>query len=200
MKSNLTEKGQRDLVLIKSALETGDTKAYTKLMQIYRDPIFFMLKEKINNEEVAKDLTIETLGKAFKKLHLYQPNFAFSTWIFTIARNNCIDYLRKNKLPTISIDKVSIHDDGSHKHFDLPSSDLNPEALVIQKQRIRILRDIVEQLKPKYRDLVKLRYFKEFSYDEISEKLELPLGTIKAQLHRAREQLFNIVSGKKESL
>ncbi len=200
MKSNLTEKGQRDLVLIKSALETGDTKAYTKLMQIYRDPIFFMLKEKINNEEVAKDLTIETLGKAFKKLHLYQPNFAFSTWIFTIARNSCIDYLRKNKLPTISIDKVSIHDDGSHKHFDLPSSDLNPEALVIQKQRIRILRDIVEQLKPKYRDLVKLRYFKEFSYDEISEKLELPLGTIKAQLHRAREQLFNIVSGKKESL
>ena len=200
MKSNLTEKGQRDLILIKSALETGDTKAYTKLMQIYRDPIFFMLKEKINNEEVAKDLTIETLGKAFKKLHLYQPNFAFSTWIFTIARNNCIDYLRKNKLPTISIDKVSIHDDGSHKHFDLPSSDLNPEALVIQKQRIRILRDIVEQLKPKYRDLVKLRYFKEFSYDEISEKLELPLGTIKAQLHRAREQLFNIVSGKKELL
>ena len=200
MKSNLTEKGQRDLVLIKSALETGDTKAYTKLMQIYRDPIFFMLKEKINNEEVAKDLTIETLGKAFKKLHLYQPNFAFSTWIFTIARNSCIDYLRKNKLPTISIDKVSIHDDGSHKHFDLPSSDLNPEALVIQKQRIRILRDIVEQLKPKYRDLVKLRYFKEFSYDEISEKLELPLGTIKAQLHRAREQLFNIVSGKKELL
>ncbi len=200
MKSNLTEKGQRDLVLIKSALETGDTKAYTKLMQIYRDPIFFMLKEKINNEEVAKDLTIETLGKAFKKLHLYQPNFAFSTWIFTIARNNCIDYLRKNKLPTVSIDKISIHDDGSHKHFDLPSSDPNPETLVIQKQRIRILRDIVEQLKPKYRDLVKLRYFKEFSYDEISEELELPLGTIKAQLHRAREQLFNIVSGKKESL
>ena len=200
MKSNLTEKGQRDLVLIKSALETGDTKAYTKLMQIYRDPIFFMLKEKINNEEVAKDLTIETLGKAFKKLHLYQPNFAFSTWIYTIARNNCIDYLRKNKLPTVSIDKISIHDDGSHKHFDLPSSDPNPEALVIQKQRIRILRDIVEQLKPKYRDLVKLRYFKEFSYDEISEELELPLGTIKAQLHRAREQLFNIVSGKKESL
>ena len=200
MKSNLTEKGQRDLVLIKSALETGDTKAYTQLMQIYRDPIFFMLKEKINNEEVAKDLTIETLGKAFKKLHLYQPNFAFSTWIFTIARNNCIDYLRKNKLPTVSIDKISIHDDGSHKHFDLPSSDPNPEALVIKKQRIRILRDIVEQLKPKYRDLVKLRYFKEFSYDEISEELELPLGTIKAQLHRAREQLFNIISGKKESL
>jgi len=200
MKSNLTEKGQRDLVLIKSALETGDTKAYTKLMQIYRDPIFFMLKEKINNEEVAKDLTIETLGKAFKKLHLYQPNFAFSTWIYTIARNNCIDYLRKNKLPTVSIDKISIHDDGSHKHFDLPSSDPNPETLVIKKQRIRILRDIVEQLKPKYRDLVKLRYFKEFSYDEISEELELPLGTIKAQLHRAREQLFNIISGKKESL
>lgn len=119
---------------------------------------------------------------------------------FTIARNNCIDYLRKNKLPTVSIDKISIHDDGSHKTFDLPSSEPNPEALVIQKQRIKILRDIVEQLKPKYRDLVKLRYFKEFSYDEISKKLKLPLGTIKAQLYRAREQLFNIISGEKESI
>lgn len=86
MKNNLTEKGQRDLVLIKSALETGDTKAYTALMQLYRDPIFFMLKEKINNEEIAKDLTIETLGKAFKKLHLYQPDFAFSTWIFYYSK------------------------------------------------------------------------------------------------------------------
>ncbi|MEE2931522.1 MAG: sigma-70 family RNA polymerase sigma factor [Bacteroidota bacterium] len=200
VESNLTEKAQRDLILIKSALKTGDTKAYTKLMQIYRDPIFFMLKEKIKNEEIAKDLTIETLGKAFKKLHLYQPDFAFSTWLFTIARNNCIDYLRKNKLPTISIDKVSINSDGSKHTLDLPSSDPNPELAIIKKQRVRILREIVEKLKPKYRDLVKLRYFKELSYDEISKELTLPLGTIKAQLHRAREQLFNIVSGQQDSI
>lgn len=200
MSENLTEKGKRDLKLIKRALETGDTTAYSELMKIYRDPIYFMLYDKIRNQEIAKDLTIETLGKAFKKLHLYQPAFAFSTWLFTIARNNCIDYLRKQKLPTTSLDRLIDNKDGKTSAFDPPSSDPNPETIIIKQQRIKILREIVEQLKPKYRVLVKLRYFKELSYEEIAKKLSLPLGTIKAQLHRSREQLFNIMSGVKDIL
>ena len=73
MKKELSEKGKRDLALINRALDTGDTKAYNELMRLYRDPLYFMLFEKIGNEELAKDLTIEALGKAFKKLHLYVP-------------------------------------------------------------------------------------------------------------------------------
>ena len=88
MKHKLTEKGKRDLELINRALKNGDRDAYNKLMQLYRDPLYFMLYEKVNDQEVAKDLTIEALGKAFKKLHLYTPNFAFSTWIFTVAKNH----------------------------------------------------------------------------------------------------------------
>ena len=84
-------------------------------------------------------------------------------------------------------------------NFDLKSEDPNPEQLLMKKQRIKILRSIVNQLKPKYRDLVKLRYFKEYSYIEIAEELQLPLGTVKAQLHRSREQLFKIMSGSKGS-
>ena len=157
-----------------------------------------MLYEKVGEQELAKDLTIEALGKAFKKLHLYTPDFAFSTWLYTVARNNCIDYLRKHKLPTISIDKMMLDEDGKRNTFDLKSTDPNPEKLMMRKQRIAILRQIVDQLKPKYRDLVKLRYFKELSYEEIAETLEVPLGTVKAQLHRSREQLFKIMSGHRE--
>ena len=200
MSDNLTEKGKRDLKLINSALSTGDPKAYNQLMKLYRDPIYFMLYEKVGDQELAKDLTIEALGKAFKKLHLYTPDFAFSTWLYTVARNNCIDYLRKNKLPTISIEKMMLDEDGKRNTFDLESNDPNPEKLMIKKQRIAILRQIVDQLKPKYRDLVKLRYFKELSYEEIAETLEVPLGTVKAQLHRSREQLFKIMSGSKDAL
>jgi RNA polymerase sigma factor (sigma-70 family) len=199
MTSNLTEKGKRDLKLINRALENGDPAAYNELMKLYRDPIYFMLYEKVGDQELAKDLTIESLGKAFKKLHLYTPSYAFSTWLNTVARNHCIDYLRKNKLPTISIDKMMIDEDGKRNTFDLISKDLNPEMMMEKKQRIAILRQIVDQLKPKYRDLVKFRYFKELSYEEIAETLDVPLGTVKAQLHRSREQLFKIMSGIKDA-
>ena len=117
-------------------------------MKLYRDPLYFMLYEKVGDQELAKDLTIESLGKAFKKLHLYVPNYVFSTWLFTVARNHCIDYLRKNKLPTVSIDKMMLDVDGKRTNFDLISDMLNPEQEMEKKQRIAILRQIVDQLKP----------------------------------------------------
>ena len=199
MTNNLTEKGKRDLKLINRALETGDPTAYNELMKLYRDPLYFMLYEKVGDQELAKDLTIESLGKAFKKLHLYVPNYVFSTWLFTVARNHCIDYLRKNKLPTVSIDKMMLDEDGKRTNFDLISDMLNPEQEMEKKQRVAILRQIVDQLKPKYRTLVKLRYFKEMTYDEIATTLDIPIGTVKAQLHRSREQLFKIMSGIKDA-
>jgi RNA polymerase sigma factor (sigma-70 family) len=199
MSNNLTEKGQRDLKLINRALASGDPAAYSELMKLYRDPLYFMLYEKVSDQELAKDLTIESLGKAFQKLHLYTPDYTFSTWLFTVARNHCIDYLRKHKLPTISIDKMMLDEDGKRTNFDLVSNNLNPEQKMEKKQRIAFLRQIVDQLKPVYRDLVKMRYFKELSYEEIAETLDIPIGTVKAQLHRSREQLFKILSGSRDA-
>ena len=199
MSDNLTEKGQRDLKLINRALESGDPAAYSELLKLYRDPLYFMLYEKVNDQELAKDLTIEVLGKAFKKLHMYVPEYTFSTWLFTVARNHCIDYLRKHKLPTISIDNMALDSDIKRPHFDLVSSSLNPEQTMEKTQRIAILRQIVDQLKPNYRDLVKLRYFKELSYEEIAKTLDAPIGTVKAQLHRSRELLFKIMSGSRDT-
>jgi len=200
MSSKLTAKGERDLKLIRLALENGDTTAYNELLKLYRDPLYFMIYEKVNDKELAKDLTIESLGKAFNKLHLYTPIYTFSTWLFTVARNHCIDYLRKNKLSTISIDKIILNSEGKATNLDLKSSDLNPEQKLERKQRIAMLRQVVDSLKPNYRTLVKLRYFKEMTYDEIAKKLDIPIGTVKAQLHRSREQLFKIMSGLRQSI
>ena len=196
----LTEKAKEDLLLISRALENGDSRAYSKLMSKYRDPIFFKLLEIVNDKEIAKELTIEAFGKAFNKLSTYTPNYAFSTWLFTIAKNNCIDFLRKKNIKSISIDDLSDHEEGFKIAVDIPDQKLTPDENLIKKQRIQFLRALVEQLKPKYRLLVKLRYFKEYSYEEISEELNLPIGTVKAQLHRSREQLFKLLSGKEHNL
>lgn len=184
-----------DYRLIRAAIDSKDQKAYAELMDRYRDSIYFMLLKMVNNRDDADDLTIEAFGKAFKKLHQYTPNYAFSTWLFKIASNNCIDFIRKKKKRqgTFSINKRYENDEGSEIGMDLKSDGLNPEEVYIREQKIKLMQGVVKKLKPRYRRLVELRYFKEFSYDEISQELDLPLGTVKAQLFRAREFLFNIL-------
>ena len=168
----------------------------------YRDSVYYMLLKMVNNKEDADDLTIEAFGKAFNRLSLYTPNFAFSTWLFKIASNNCIDFIRKKKMRMYSIDKKFENNDGSEMSIEIKAVDLNPEEYLVQQQTAILMHEIVEKLKPRYRMLVELRYFEELSYEEISEKLQLPVGTVKAQLFRAREFLsaiFKAQSGAKEN-
>ena len=191
--SNLSEKAQHDYTLIRAALDNADQKAYAELMGRYRDSIYFMLLKMVNNRDDADDLTIEAFGKAFKRLSQYTPNYAFSTWLFKIASNNCIDFIRRKKMVTFSLDKTFANDEGSEMTIDVKSTGLTPEEKVIKKEKIKHMHEVVEKLKPRYRVLVEMRYFDELSYEEIAEKLELPLGTVKAQLFRAREFLANIL-------
>ena len=183
-------KAQYDFLLVSKARE-GDEKAYAELLGRYRDAIYFMLLKMVNNPSDAEDLTIEAFGKAFKNITQYTPNFAFSTWLFKIATNNCIDFIRKKRAATVSLDHSG--DDNESATVTIQSDTPDPEAHLINSQKIKLLRDVVSKLKPRYRTLVELRYFKEYSYDEISEELELPIGTVKAQLFRARELLYNIL-------
>ncbi len=193
LENNLSEKAVYDYNLIRSALDTADQKAYAELMGRYRDSVYFMLLKMVNNKDDADDLTIEAFGKAFKRLHQYTPNYAFSTWLFKIASNNCIDFIRRKKMITFSIDKTFENEEGSEMAMDIKAEGLNPEENMVKKQKVKHMRDVVEKLKPRYRVLVEMRYFDELSYEEIAEKLELPLGTVKAQLFRAREFLANIL-------
>jgi RNA polymerase sigma factor (sigma-70 family) len=191
----------RDLELIEMALSHGDQKAYAELMQYYWNPVYKMLLKKTTDENTADDLTIETFGKAFQNLHTYTPEYAFITWINKIATNNFIDHTRRIKRHTRSIDNRFEDSDG---HVYCPPGiaceQPDPEENFIRKQKAKLMHEIVDRLKPHYRELIELRYFKEYSYQEISSELNLPLGTIKAQLFRARELLFSILRHSRETL
>jgi RNA polymerase sigma-70 factor (ECF subfamily) len=194
---NLSEKAQHDFMLVQKA-RSGDQKAYAELLGRYRDAIYFMLLKMVNNPSDAEDLTIEAFGKAFKNIGQYTPNFAFSTWLFKIATNNCIDFIRKKRAATISLDQSN--DDPETTTVTIQSDTMDPEAHMINSQKVKLLREVVNKLKPRYRTLVELRYFKEYSYEEIAQELDLPIGTVKAQLFRARELLFNILKTSSSSM
>lgn len=190
---NLSEKAVKDYALVRDAVDHGDQKAYAELMSRYKDSIYFMLLKMVNNRDDADDLTIEAFGKAFRNLKQYTPDYAFSTWLFKIATNNCIDFIRKKRKMTLSLDRGFDTDDGGEMTLEVKSNTPDPEEHMMKKQNVILMRDVVERLKPRYRRLVELRYFQERSYEEISDELKLPLGTVKAQLFRAREFLYQIM-------
>jgi len=192
--ANFTENAKNDFYLVVKARE-GNQKAYADLMHRYKDSIYFMVLKMVNNKEDAMDLTVETFAKAFEKLEKYQPEFAFSTWLFRVATNNCIDFIRKKKLNTTSIHSM-VDSDGEEQTLQIRADTLDPEEQSIKKQQTEELKVLIESLPPRYRNLITLRYFDELAYEEIAQQLDLPLGTVKAQLFRARFLLANIMNRK----
>jgi len=190
--TNLSQRGQEDYDYVLKAID-GDQKAYAVLMNRYRNSIFHMMLKMVNNREDADDLTIEAFGKAFHKLHSYAPNYAFSTWLFKIAINNCIDHIRKKRIKLLSIDDPIEHNSDNDYSNNIRSTALNPEQSLVREQRVYLMRTVLTKLSDKYRQMIELRYFEELSYDEIAVRLEIPLGTVKAQLFRAKEILHNIL-------
>jgi RNA polymerase sigma factor (sigma-70 family) len=190
--TNFTENAKNDFHLVVKARQ-GDQKAYADLMVRYKDSIYFMILKMVNNKEDAMDIMVETFAKAFEKLDKYQPDYAFSTWLFRVATNNCIDFIRKKKLNTMSIHGM-MDEDGDEMPLQIKADTLNPEETSIKKQQTKELRNLIEGLPLRYRNLITLRYFDELSYEEIAQNLDLPLGTVKAQLFRARYLLGNIIN------
>jgi RNA polymerase sigma factor (sigma-70 family) len=201
IKVRLTDKGLRDYELVQLALEKGQQAAYAELMRNYRDTLYFMMLKMTNNPQDADDLTIEAFGKAFKNLGQYTPQYAFSTWLFKIATNNCIDFIRKKRMnDTVSLSLTEISEDGDDISDILPSTSRTPEEDIIRSQKIELLRQIIEKLKPTYRKLIELRYYEEKSYEEIAVELDLPIGTVKAKLFRAREFLYHLLNDRHEKI
>jgi RNA polymerase sigma-70 factor (ECF subfamily) len=198
-KDHLSEKAQKDLELVEAAV-SGDQLAYAELMDRYRDSIYFMMLKMVKNSDDADDLTIEAFGKAFNRIKQYSPNYAFSTWLFKIASNNCIDFIRKKRIKVTSMDVGITNSDGEKMYIDAKSNTKDPEETVMHKQKVMHMRDLVSKLKPRYRVLVEKRYFEELSYEEIATELDLPLGTVKAQLFRARDFLSNMIENTKDTI
>lgn len=181
---------ERDFSLVRRAVE-GDQKAYSELMALYWDKIEKFFSLKLLSKEDVEDLSIATFSKAFDKLESYNESFAFSTWIQTIAHNTLIDFFRKKDQKTVSIDQDK--DDEEGPAIDIVDSGLDPEDNLIQKQKNKHIASLVHRLKPHYRELIIMRYLDELSYAEIAQKLDMPLGSVKAKLFRARDILLQIL-------
>ncbi|MBN4072820.1 sigma-70 family RNA polymerase sigma factor [Crocinitomix catalasitica] len=196
---NLSEKGKRDLALVEKALK-GDQMAYGELMDKYRESIYFMMMKMVKSEDDAEDLTIEAFGKAFNRLKQYSPSYAFSTWLFKIASNNAIDFIRKKRIKVTSMDNAYTNSDGDSISIDVESGEKDPEEVTMHGEKVMHMREIVKKLKPRYRDLIEKRYFQELTYDEIAVDMGLPLGTVKAQLFRARAFLADMMENTKDQI
>lgn len=177
----------QDSDLISSA-KSGDEHALEELLCKYKIAVYNLIYRMVKDKQEAEDLTQETFIKTFKSLPSFNEEYAFSTWIFKIATNNCIDFFRKRKLKTYSIDKP-IKYKTSEIQQDHPDPDLNAEKNILAKERSELIRQAIDSLPEKYHEAIELRHQKEKSYEEIAEILDLPLGTVKARIFRAREML-----------
>ncbi len=204
IKKDFSEKALEDFRLIDRATKKNDEQAYAELMRRYKKPVYHMILKMVRNVDDAEDLTIEAFAKAFRNLKKFKKDYTFSTWLFRIATNNAIDFMRKiankKKKETVSLDTSYTDDSGDAVSIEVEDDNLNPMEEAIKSQKVELIRIFVDKLPPKYQRLVKLRYFDELSYEEIAVELEAPLGTVKAQLHRARELLYDLVKGKKQHI
>jgi RNA polymerase sigma-70 factor (ECF subfamily) len=189
----LTQKALNDFELVERA-KGGCEKSFSKLLKRHEASIYHLMLRMTNNREDADDLTSEAFGKAFTRMGSYVPNYAFSTWLYKIAVNNCIDHVRKKRLTVLSIDERMDEESQQDYSSTLHATGLNPEEAVIRDQRISLMRHLLSRLSDKYRTMIELRYFQELSYDEIAAELDIPLGTVKAQLFRAKELLSELLS------
>jgi len=194
---SLTDKAQHDLLLVKKVLNSGDRQAYAELMKTYADQVYATMLNMTGDALDAEDLTLESFSKAFEKLRQYNPKYAFSTWLFRIAKNNCIDHLRKKKKEESNTGSSEGTEMDNHAvSTEIPCQLPGPEQLLINRQETILLRKIVQGLKPNYKAIIELHYFKELSCEEIAQQLKLPESTVKVRLFRARELLYNILMKK----
>lgn len=187
------ERLKLDYQLVCAARDEGSRKAYADLMASYREPLYLLLLRMTHNTTTASDLTMETFSKAFLQLHRYSPTGTFSSWLFSIGVNTYIDYLRKRKLETVSLNSITRTSENDFIEYQIPSGQPNPEEMMIRTQRDAALKEIVNQLKEPYRQIIELRYYEDLSYEEIAQRMNIPVGTVKVRLNRAKALLSSIV-------
>jgi RNA polymerase sigma-70 factor, ECF subfamily len=200
VKKQFSEKALQDFQLIDQAVNEQDEQAFAMLMERYKKPVYHMILKMVRNVDDAEDLTIEAFTKAFRNLYKFKKDYTFSTWLFRIATNNSIDFIRKKKLDTMSLNTAYQDESGTNVTIDVKDKNLDPQEEAIKAQKIELIQLFVTKLPAKYQRLVRLRYFSELSYEEIATELEAPLGTVKAQLHRARELLQDLIRGNKDHI
>lgn len=191
---NITKKGLEDAELLRNIDKVGAEITFKEILKNHKESVYFLILKMVSSPEDAEDLTLEVFAKAYNNLDKYNPDFAFSTWLYRMASNHCIDFLRKKRLPTQQIDE-QVNDGESETSFAIVVKDdaNTPEEEMIAQQKSELVRKAISKLPPKYREIIELRFYEELSYEEIADRLKVPVGTIKANINRAKTMFEKIV-------
>ncbi len=193
LNNKISKQAIQDKKIVKEVLD-GNTQSFQKLMDRYFDIIYYTILKIVYTKKVAEELTLDVFSKAYQKLETYSEDYAFSTWLFNIATHRSIDYLRRKKANT-----VTIEDENKEEYESIvlsSDSQEHPDVILIKQQLAGDLRNLVDKLKPFWQELIDMRYFKELSYEEISAQLNIPMGTVKNQLYRAKQKLSKMAKEK----
>lgn len=176
-----------DAELVSQALQ-GSEEACRELVERYEGPVFGLILRMIRDRATAEDLAQETFVKAFRKLHAFDPERRFSSWLFKIAHNTTLDHLRRREVVTISLDTLGA---GGEENPWKEAEDRapSPEEMALGSDLARGLERALATLRPEYREVLLLRFREGLSYGEVAEVTGWPLGTVKTQIHRARKEL-----------
>lgn len=170
----------------------GRESAFREILTRYERPVFSLIYRMVRDRTLAEDLSQEAFVKAFHAIGRYDPRYKFSSWIFKIANNLTIDHLRKRKLDTVSIDgspHATDADQQAQTRLVVESTGENPLEYVEHRELGTLIERAIGQLRPEYKTAVLLRHVEGYAYEEIAEIMEVPLGTVKTYLHRARKEL-----------
>jgi RNA polymerase sigma-70 factor, ECF subfamily len=176
---------------------SGSEKAYRELLDRYQRPVFSLVYRMVRDRELAEDLAQETFVKVFNHLESYNPKYKFSSWIFKIASNLSIDTLRKKGLDTVSLDgsrNARTSEEMESSRISVASPDENPEELLEAKELGEEIESAIGGLRAEYRTAILLRHVEGRPYEEIAEIMEVPLGTVKTYIHRARSELREMLA------
>ena len=193
--NKMKNRGSKDSVreVIQRAL-SGDQAAFTELLNRHRRLAYQLALGIVKDPTEADDLVQESFIKAFRCLSRYNPEYAFTTWLCKIVSNHCLDHIRRRKIRAFSLDEPIAGQNGCIKR-EIPDWSLNPEWQYVRKQRMISIDEAINSLPPRYRRVILLRHKEDHTYEEISEILGIPLGTVKAQIFRARELLKKKLKG-----
>jgi RNA polymerase sigma-70 factor, ECF subfamily len=191
---DLIQSTDHDLV---TYARSGSERAYRELLDRYQRPVFSLVYRMVRDRELAEDLAQETFVKVFNNLGSYNPRYKFSSWIFKIASNLAIDTLRRKEPRMVSLDgapDARTADEVESSRITIASSDENPEERLESKQLGEEIEGAIAGLRPEYRTAILLRHVEGRPYEEIAEIMEIPLGTVKTYIHRARSELRETLS------
>jgi RNA polymerase sigma-70 factor (ECF subfamily) len=196
IEENNKNKQNEEIFLLVQKAKKGDEHAFGILMKKFKMSVYFLIFKMVKNEEDSEDLTIEVFSKVFFNLDMYTETHSFSTWLFKIASNHAIDFLRKkkNQHNPIKIDQTL--DEETNWFFEIASNDPNPEIMMVIKQNEDVLKNLIDVLPEDIRIIMEMRFFEELSYKEIAEKLGIVIGTVKARIFRGRHLLTSMIRRK----